>query len=430
MKTLISICVALILVFPVSALSQQRPDWFTVGYHGFEINLPSMTANVHYDEHFKLLDFDVYGVTYEWSMVNQSAGLTVYMPFKCGKMISELDKPRLIAAYAKDLRTEFTRRKVTHNIAPYTFSGSKGAEIRITNDINENKVISRLFFVGQRLFLITISGEESAGFDPLAKVLDSFRLLTKTEIITALKWENYIEPVRQARPAVLLGNDIQAAGLKGNVCSVVDEMIVSPSTERNMERESYYEPTGNLIREVTFNQGYPQEITQWGWIDGKRISSTRVIFYMPPEGPRWTLPTMLGPITGMMGEQGRNKIYGMRHEFIYDDKGRVTEHKAFTNERALKWTKKISYSAAGRETLTLDSTGGFLTRVVETFDKDGNIAESKILDMAGRTYSTVRYVYEFDQGGNWIVRKAVSVGSPPAKRKPGPTTFRTITYCE
>jgi hypothetical protein len=429
MKTLVSICTALILLLPVSALSQRRPDWFTSGYYNFEINLPSRPANVE-DEHFKLLDYDVYGETFEWARTNEmTASVSVYTPFKMRNPIIESAKADLIAAYSNDLRAEFNKRKVTNSELPYAFSGSKGVEIRAAND---NRVISRLFFVGHRLFSITVSGEESAGFDPLAKVLDSFRLLTKTETIAALKWENDIDAVLQARPALLLGNDIQAAGLKGNVCSVVDEITVSASTAREIDRETYYDPSGNLVREVTYERGYPQEITQWGWIDGKRISSSRVIFYMPPEGIS-SGPALgtLGPTTGMMGEQGRNKIYGIRHEFVYDDKGRITEHKAFTNERALKWTKKFAYSATGREILTLDNTGGFLTRFFETFDKNGNIAEYKVLDMGGRPYgSTVRFVYEFDRGGNWIVRKAFPVGLPPAKKKPGPTHFRTIAYYE
>ena len=282
-----------------------------------------------------------------------------------------------------------------------------------------------MFFVGVRIFAITISDYESAGFDRQTKILDSFRLLTKAETIAALKWENDIPPVSQSRPAISLGNDIQTAGLKGNVCSVIDEVVASPSTVREMDRESYYDPSGNLVREITYSRGYPQEITQWGWIDGKRISSTRTIFYLPPEGtPFDRFSIGFGPTTGMMGEQERDKIYGMRHEYSYDDKGRLTEHKAFTNERALKWTKKFTYSATGREILTLDNTDSFLTRFFETFDKNGNIAEYKVLDMGGRPYgSTVRFVYEFDQGGNWIVRKAFPGGLPRRENKARPDHF-------
>ena len=430
MKTLISICAAFILLFPLSALPQRRPDRFTIGYFNFEISLPSRPDDVE-PARFKLLDYEVYGEIMEWDLDDkQTATIGIYHPIKLGQLLAESAKPGLIAAYAKVVRADMQKKKLTISESPYTFSGSKGIEFRGTGD---NRVVTRLIFVGVRLFEITVSDDESASFDGQIKILDSFRLLTKAETVAALKWENDIPPVSQSHPAISLGNDVQTAGLKGNVCSVIDEVVAPPSAAREMDRESYYDSSGNLLRDITYSRGYPQEITQWGWIDGKRISSTKTIFYLPPENaPGDRFSTGFGPTTGMMGAQERDKIYGMRHEYSYDDKGRITEHKAFTNEHARKWTKKFTYSATGREILTLDNTGGFLTRFFETFDKNGNIAEYKILDMGGRPYgSAVRFVYEFDQGGNWIVRKAYTGG--PTRKKPiipESTVFRTITYCD
>jgi hypothetical protein len=428
MKTLISICAAFILLSPLSALSQRRPDRFTIGQYSFEINLPSRPTDGESD-HFKLAEFELHGEVIEWDLDDKrSATIGIYAPSKLGRLLVGPGRQNVIAAYADVVREDFRKKKLTISESPYTFSGSKGIEFRGTGDI---RVVTRLFFVGVRLFAVTVF-DESAGFDRQTKILDSFRLLTKAETIAALKWENDIEPVSQSRPVISLGNDIQTTGLKGNVCSVIDEVVISPSAAREIDRESYYDPSGNLMRQITYSRGYPQEITQWGWIDGKRISSTRTIFYLSPEvTPPDRFSVGFGPTTGMMGAQERDKIYGLRHEYSYDDKGRLTEHKAFTNERALKWTKKFTYSAAGREILTLDNTGGFLTRFFETFDKNGNIAEYKVLDMGGRPFGpAVRFVYEFDRGGNWIVRKAFPAGLPPAKTKPGPTTFRTITYCD
>jgi hypothetical protein len=364
----------------------------------------------------------------EWDLDGKrSATIGIYHPIKLGQLLAESAKPGIIAAYAKVVRADMQKKKLTIGESPYTFSGSKGIEFRGTGDV---RLVTRLIFVGVRLFEITVSDDESAGFDRQTKILDSFRLLTKAETIAALKWENDIPPVAQTHPAISLGNDIQTTGLKGNVCSVIEEVVTPPSTTRDMAREAYYDSSGNVVRDITYSRGYPQEITQWGWIDGKRISSTKTIFYLPPESTPFS--TGFGPTTGMMGAQERDKIYGLRHEYSYDDKGRLTGHKAFTNEPALKWTKKFTYSAAGREILTLDNTGGFLTRFFETFDKNGNIAEYKILDMGGRPYgSTVRFVYEFDQGGNWIVRKAYTGGPSRTKMiKPESTVFRTITYCD
>lgn len=430
MKTLISICAAFILLFPLSALSQRRPDRFTIGQYSFEINLPARPTDADSD-HFQLGEFELYGEVIEWDLDDKrSATIGIYAPGQFGRLLIGPGRSNVMAAYAKVIRAGLQKKKLAVSESPYTFSGSKGIEFRGTGDI---RVVTRLFFVGIRIFAITISDYESASFDQQTKILDSFRLLTKAETIAALKWENDIPPVSQLRPAISLGNDIQTSGLKGNVCSVIDEVLTSLSTERDIERESYYDPSGNLVREITYSRGFPQEITQWGWIDGKRISSTRTIFYLPAEETpvdRFTIG--FGPTTGMMGRQERDKIYGLRHEYSYDDKGRIIEHKAFTNERALKWTKKFTYSAKGREILTLDNTGGFLTRFFETFDKNGNIVEYKVLDMGGKPFgSTVRFVYEFDEGGNWIVRKSNVAGpARPGPIRPGSTTFRKINYCD
>jgi hypothetical protein len=133
----------------------------------------------------------------------------------------------------------------------------------------------------------------------------------------------------------------------------------------------------------------------------------------------------------MMGNERRNTQFGLRHEFSYDNLGRIIEQKAYRSNDKLNWSKKFTNSSTGREIRTFDETGGFLARTVETFDKNGNVIESRILDMSGGVFLTARYTYEFDQSGNWIVRRSSTGGAMPAKtRKPGLTTFRTITYCD
>jgi YD repeat-containing protein len=133
----------------------------------------------------------------------------------------------------------------------------------------------------------------------------------------------------------------------------------------------------------------------------------------------------------MMGHAKRNAPFGMRHEYKYDVLGRITEQQAFNSDGKLRWTKKYTNSPTGRDIQTLDETGGFLTRSFETFDKNGNVVEYKVLDMSGKPVWTHRYVHEFDEAGNWIVRKTYLVGAARAKTtKPSITIFRAITYCD
>lgn len=428
MKTLISTFILLLILLPLAAFSQRRADWFTIGQYNFEINLPSRPSDVK-AAHFKLLDYEVYGEIVKWDQgVKQFATIGVYRPHKANWTITELEKTILLTAYKKVVLADFREQKLAPSEFPYPFRGSKGIEIRGTGEV---RAVARLFFVGNRLFELIVSSGESPGFDTQIKVLDTFRLLTKTETIEALKLENDLPEVSQSPAATRLGSDLQDRGLKGNVCGVLEEIVSVPGTKRDVERESYYGSSGNLVQDITYSRGYPQEITRWGWIDGKRISSTRIVFYEPQEDISKAPPAMLGPTTGMMGNSGRNAPFGMRHEYKYDSLGRITEQQAFSSSGKLRWTKKFTNSSTGRDIQTLDETGGFLTRSFETFDKNGNVIEFKVLDMSGKPVWTNRYVHQFDEAGNWIVRKIYAGGAAPSKTtKPKSTVFRTITYCD
>jgi hypothetical protein len=427
MKTLISTFVTLLVLLPFSTLSQPRPDRFTLGQYNFEIDLPSRPTDVE-ATHFKLLNYDVYGELIEWDQAKRFAAIGIYRPYKANWALTGPEKAILLAEYTKTVLADFREQKLVASESPFSFSGSKGIEIRGMGDV---RTVARLFFVGNRLFEIIVSSGETPGFDPQTTILNSFRLLTKTETVAALKRENDLPEVSQRPAAVRLGNDLQDSGLKGNVCSVIAESVTPPGTAREMDRESYYGPSGNLMREITYSRGYPQEITQWGWIDGKRISSTRIVFYEPQEAFAKGPPVPLGPTSGMMGNSRRNAAFGMRHEYKYDNLGRITEQQAFNSEGKLRWTKKFTNSSTGREIQTLDETGGFLTRTFETFDKNGNVVEYKVLDMSGKPVWTNRYTYEFDQAGNWIVGKIFLGGAVrPKPIKPKSTIFRTITYCD
>jgi len=130
MKTLISICCAFILLFPFSALSQRRPDRFTIGYYNFEITLPSRPTDVE-PAHFKLLDYNVYGEIMEWDLDRkQTATIGIYHPIKLGPLLAESAKPGILAAYAKVVRAGLMKknsRSANHRILFPAQKGSSSA---------------------------------------------------------------------------------------------------------------------------------------------------------------------------------------------------------------------------------------------------------------------------------------------------------------
>ena len=414
-------------LFVVPAFSQGRKDRFISGYFGFEIGLPA-TPTTSAEENFTLLDYSVYGNSIMWDEgTKQLATLSVYRPFKPMRWtVRDTDKAALVAEYKKGFLAKLKEHELMTSEAPYTFQGFKGVEIR---GISSTRLVARLFFVGNRLYLLTAAGE--SGFDQQAKVLDSFRLLTKPETIAALKDEH--EPITPPHgPSVKRPlSDVQGDMLKGRVKSVVEEIQESPTAGREMYREKYYDDAGNMVRDVSYGMGYPQEVTLWGWFEGKRVSSTNQILYETEDEPKG-LPRSLGVRTGLMGQQEKDKAYGALHEFNYDDKNRITEWRSFSADGSLRFTYKFTHTGAGREIYVSDNAGGFLSRSSEAIDKEGNVIEYRILDMSGGRVSTTRYTYEFDAAGNWTVRKTHG-GGPLVKtrgQKQGPVVYRKITYYE
>lgn len=420
----------LFLLFSVHARAQSDTSRFRFGQFGFEAALPVRPSRIA-EHSFSLIGYSVHGVILSWDDDPKLfVSLSIVRPFKGEPVLTVTEKANIIAAYKKSLIGEMQGRDLMTNEVPYTFGGSKGVEIR---GAGFRRIVTRLFFLKNQLVAFTALTGDYPGFDEGLKLLDSFRILTKEETIEALKSENAPAELPPVPAGSQRSTDAQYLQLKGAVRAIVEERQEKSALVRELVREAYFDPAGNLTREVSYNIGYPQEITHWGWVDGKRVSSSRVIFYEPEGGPQMTAFRGLGPTTGMMGEAGKDQLYGSRYEFRFDDKNRVTEQKSFGADGSLAWTKKFTYPPAGRDIQTLDNTGQFLTRFLEVQDKDGNITEIKVVDASGRAYSSVFYTYEYDATGNWITRRSQLSGSGPvksSKRKPDAVHFRKITYYE
>lgn len=419
----------LVLTFTFFSHAQDKPTRFTSGELGIKIDLPVQPTKGE-DTSFTLLDFNVWGVSIVWDEgEKQFASMGIYRPYKRQRgNLTEIDKTKVLDEYKKTFVSDLQDRKVMTTETPYTFQGFKGVEIRGAGPM---RLLTRMFFSGYKMYVISVSNAETAGFDKQIKVLDSFALLTKSETVSALKWENDPNELPQTPAGKRSLTDVQSDMLKGKVQSIVEEVQNTPTASREMSAEKYYDQAGNLTRNVTYNLGYPQEITQWGWIDGKRVSSTNVVYYDLDSDGEESKYRGIGTRTGLMGQQTEESAYGAHHEYKYDDRNHVTEWKSFSPDGSLRFTYKYIYTPTGREIQELDNTGGFLKRSFEVYDKDGNMTEYRTLDFSGKVYSTVRYTYEFDPGGNWTVRRLTSGGPGAAKTtKPGAVTYRKITYYE
>jgi hypothetical protein len=421
----------IIMTTALPIMAQDPPNRFTVGKYGFRIDLPVRPTKAE-DNSFILLDFNLFGLTLVWDEgEKQLASMDIYRPYRAPRTnLTEIEKSKLIAEYKRVFLADLQTRNIMTSETPYSFQGSKGVEIR---GVSSMRLVTRIFVSGNHMYVISVSNMGAAGFDSQLKVLDSFTLLTKPETIAALKWENEPNDLPQAPRGTRPISDVQGDRLKGNVQSIVDEVQESTAGPKETLEERYYDQAGDLTRNVTYNLGYPQEITRWGWINGKRVSSTNTIFYDSDDSPEGKRYVNVGPTTGLMGQQDKDSAYGAHHEFKYDDKKRITEWRGFSPDGSPRFTYKFTHSATGREMRQLDSTGGFLKRAFEVLDADGNMSEYRQLDFSGKVYSTIRYTYEFDTVGNWIVRRSFFGGGslPKGKvQKSGPVRYRKITYYE
>lgn len=427
--------ILLVLSTAFGVFAQTTPERYRSGHFGFEIDQPARPNSI-LPKQFSSGGFMGYGLLHIWSQNPTTVATLETVPvFKNDpnnqyRDLTKLDKESAIIAYKKAFLAEWQKLGVSGTGSPYVYDGVTGSQdVGLTP---ERTIVSRVFFLRSNIIRYVVSSGELTK-EELLKKLDTFRLLNKAETIAALKAENEPAEVSQDDPAMRLGNDLQANGFKGSVCGVLEEFVTPPATVKEREHEWYFNEAGNLLREVSYHNGYPQEMTQWGWINGKRISSTRIIHFIPPEGYKFSTGPMtkVGPLTGMMGQENDDAPFATRHEFKYDEKGRVTEQAAYDTKGKMTWKKNFVNTPTGREVQMLDEYGSFLSRIFEAYDKNGNISEYRILDLSGKEFQTTRYTYDFDPTGNWTVRKSFKGKAIPAKTaKPFATTFRTINYCE
>ena len=247
------------------------------------------------------------------------------------------------------------------------------------------------------------------------------------------------QKIRDATPAALpqtpvvekLRSDAQDENLKGKVKSVIEDTLQAGKTKRERSSERYFNETGNLLREISYEDGYPTLVTVWGYIDGKRVSKAGYVEYAEGERP----PS--DDIVAVMDEEQeainpntpRDSRYGSQFTYKYDEKGRLIEKWTYQNNGEVWSHTKYVYTKNQREVSSYGRDGSRWTQGFEVLDKDGNIIEQFSMS-DGKIEDNTIYTYQFDAQGNWIVEKAFEKKKVKGKivRTPLWTNYRTITY--
>lgn len=417
----------LFLVFPVFLSGQIPRDQFTSGEYRFTIGLPAKPTESKV-ANFELLGYDVFGDYFRWNEVPGTfVSLEAYTVIGESPRLTGLEKAKVILEYKKANVAELKKLGALTKEAPFTFGDLKGTEVR--GVLASGTVISRMFFVKDRLFVLSVSKSSTFGFDWHLEVLSSFRILTKNEYIAALIDENTPRTLPQAPRANRAGNDLTDEGLRGKVRSLVEDVQESPRSPRGRSSEIHYDTDGNLVKQIDYFSDYPSDVTVWGWIDGMRVSSFSFISYPFGEGPNEKgITSIMQTLDASVDKKERDPRYAVRYEFKYDAQSRIVEKKQYGNDGELQGTENVTYGPNTRTTEYNDDGGK--TRHVETIDPDGQVMEEKYFGPKGTLKYSYSYKYELDPTRNWISRRRFEKKTIKTKAHvvAGPVYFRAISY--
>jgi hypothetical protein len=236
----------------------------------------------------------------------------------------------------------------------------------------------------------------------------------------------------QAPAAKKLKSDAQDKNLKGKVKSIIEYSRSSEDNIRKLFAEEYYNASGNLIKDVSYDNGYPTTVTVWGYIDGNRVSKSGSITLTDEERPPSTRQgfTASPEDNAINPDAPKDERYSMKHVYKYDERGRLVEDWRYQNNGEVWGHTVYNYKGNRREQLNYGQDGSEWSQTIEILDKDGNIIERNLIGSDEADADKEINIHEFDKQGNWIVEKTFQVKTIAGKtvRKLLWTQYRTITY--
>jgi len=290
--------------------------------------------------------------------------------------------------------------------ADITLGEYGGREVEI--EFSAGAFIDRLYIVGRRLFQVTVLVDKDhlAARPSIMHALDSFKVLTPLEVEAEMRKkveEATPAPLPQTPSAPRAGSDAADAGLRGKVKSVFTETEDLSGTwsvqGHKPKREEEYDETGNLTKDVTYDyRGNPMEIYAYGYIDGERVSNSKMIRY------EYDPPPVMIASTGGKPPTKRDPRYGTKYKYRYAG-GHLVEEWLYRSDGELFQHITYSYKGNQKEETFYDSKGTVNRRYLYTLDAKGNELEEVAYEGSGdKVRDRYAYAYEFDAQGNWTKR--------------------------
>ncbi|HQU85317.1 MAG TPA: hypothetical protein PKY59_19410 [Pyrinomonadaceae bacterium] len=328
----------------------------------------------------------------------------------------------------------FSQSKV---IDEKSFKSGAMPVIQTTYDLKNNSYgLSRLFVVKNRLYKIFVLYQNTENLPFFINALDTFKIISQSDIDAILKKkfeEMKPPPLPQEPVAAKEKSDAQDENLKGKVRKIVQESEDlsegESSNGRKMSSVTYFNEKGNYVEREAYDwQGNPFQITAYGYLDGKRVSNSKMTSYEynpPPAAPAPKSKTEEPP-------QKANPNYEYGFEYKYKD-GKMIEKQLFYNNGKKGMRYVYNYSENQIERLVYTQEGELNQKYLITLNKNGDEIEEINYGLKNYKYygdRKYRYEYEYDDKGNWLKRfmliEVSENGATTYKR--ASVTYRTITY--
>lgn len=435
---------SLVLLFAaMSGFAQENDKKFISADGGFRINLPSAYKSAEFAGiSAPQVGVDGEGKAYSWEVYPIiNAKVTYYLLTKKKGALTQDDKTRLLEYLKTELNKSLASMSAPVTEKEYSFQGSKGFELQITYP--GGKGILRAFISGKRLFCLTLVFPTDLDEPQFTGILDSFHILTNDELVAAKTEQAAPETLPQAPRTAKARTDAEDAGLKGKVKSVLEDKE-EPKVKREHFSEKYFDEAGYLVKELEFQEGYPEVVTVWGYIDNKRVSSESYIYFDEDQRPPLRVKVMTimetppdipasissaGPPDIGIAAPTAKPLYAWRFEYKYDEQKRLIEESTYEGDGTLFDRYVFKYLPGRIDKISYDFDGTETSYNVNILDKDGSIIEEYLLDKKLPADRRV-HKYEFDAQGNWTVRKTYQ--KKTVKGKPVlnllSTSYRAITY--
>lgn len=411
-------------------------DEFHHGSGGFSITpIPGVPEQRQIVD--ELGNYRLWGESFAWKNSDFHLTISFFNVINGSTLAEPNEKPLILSKWKSRWKLSIIENagaeKTTFEEARYEFNGFKGLEIRSSGT---HYTITRAYFIGSRLFVLSLAAQDPFVKTAFIPSLNSFRLLTKDERTRAMI-EQFAPPaLDQGRSATKPDSrDVSELGLRGMVSRIRESYKPNSKSENLKVREIHFNEDGFKTREISFNEGYPDVITSWGWIDGKRVNLQSAVNYPDREGPHGSRTIVVSgyqpfSFSRLNGQDiaALARQFGNRIETELDQKNRPVTKRRYSNNGSLVYVEHFLYTDKRREIKITDSVGGFISRTRELLDAQLNVVEIQTVTSDGSIIDSTQFEYEFDANQNWVVKKAYTNHGKRIGRKAMGISFRDIVY--